>query len=157
WQTTSAEVLGELRDATATKTLLKVLLDPAKADVAPAAALAIAAIGKDAVPVLLDTLAGKDAELVLLAKSKAADNGGNARAYGAAAAWGLGEMGRADATDPLVRASKSADNDANRAAVAIALAKLPASPEAEKAFQAVYEKLAPGAKMALSSADARPA
>jgi HEAT repeat protein len=157
WQTTSAEVLGELRDATTTKSLLKILLDPSKVDVAPAAALGIAAIGKDAVPALLDALAGKDAELVELAKSKAADNGGNAKTYVAAAAFALGEMGCAEARDALVRASKSADNDANRAAVALALAKLPASPEAEKAFESVYEKLAPGAKVAITNAAARTA
>jgi hypothetical protein len=146
WQTTSAEVLGELRDASATKSLLKVLLDPAKVDVAPAATLGIVAIGKDAVPVLLDVLAGRDAELVELAKSKAADNGGNAKAYVAAAAVALGEVGRVEAREPLVKALKAADHEANRAALARALTQIAPSPDAVKAFQAAYEKLAPGAK-----------
>jgi hypothetical protein len=146
WQTTSAEVLGELRDVSATKSLLKVLMDPAKVDVAPAAALGIVAIGKEAVPVLLDVLAGKDAELVELAKSKAADNGGNAKGYVAAAAVALGEVGRVEARDALVKALKVADHDANRAALARALTQITPNPDALKAFQAAYEKLAPGAK-----------
>jgi hypothetical protein len=157
WQTTSAEVLGELRDATATKSLLKVLLDPSKSEVAPAAVLGIVAIGKEAVPVLLDALAGKDAELVELSKSKAADHGGIATSYVAAAAWALGEVGRVEARDALVRALKSADNDPNRAAVARALTKISPSADASKAFQEAYEKLAPAAKMALSNVAARPA
>jgi hypothetical protein len=156
WQTTSAELLGELHEAPATKTLVKVLLDPAKSDVAPAALLGILGIGKDAVPVLLDVLAGKDAELEALAKSKAADNGGNAKTHVGAAAIALGEIGRADVRDALVRAAKAADHDANRAALALALAELGRSPDAEKAFQGVYEKLAPGATIALSSSAARP-
>ena len=74
----------------------------------------------------------------------------------AAAALALGEMGRADARDALVRATKSADHDANRAALALALTKLAPSADAVKAFQAAYEKLAPGAMSAFSRAAARP-
>jgi hypothetical protein len=156
WQTTSAELLGELHETPATKALLKVLLDPAKSDVAPAALLGIAGIGKEAVPVLLDVLAGKDTELEALAKSKAADNGGNAKTHVAAAAIALGEIGRAEVREALVRATKAADHDANRAALALALAQLGRSTDAEKTFQGVYEKLAPGATVALSSSAARP-
>jgi HEAT repeat protein len=118
--------------------------------------LGIVAIGKDAVPVLLDALAGKDTELASFSKAQAEGNGGNAKAYVAAAAWALGEVGRGEARDPLVRALKAADNDANRAAVARALTMLPASPDAEKAFESAYEKLAAGAKLALSTEAARP-
>jgi hypothetical protein len=157
WQTTSAEVLGEMRDATAIKALLKVLLDPAKSDVAPAALFGILRIGREAVPVLLDVLAGKDAELVELSKSKAAGNGGNAKAYVAAAAWALGEVGRVEARDALVRTVKAADNDPNRAALARALTTIAPSADATKAFREAYEKLAPGSTMALSNAAARPA
>jgi hypothetical protein len=157
WQTTSAEVLGELHDGPTTRALLKVLLDPAKAEVAPGALAGLLAIGKNAVPVLLDVLAGRDAELVAFAKSTAADQGGNAKAYAAAAALALGEIGRVDARDALVRSARSADHDANRAALALALTKMAANGDAEKAFQATYEKVAPGATAAFSKSAARPA
>jgi hypothetical protein len=157
WQATSAEVLGELHDGAATRALLKVLLDPAKTEVVPAALAGLLAIGKSAVPALLDVLAGKDTELVAFAKSTAADQGGNAKAYVAAAALALGEIGRADARDALARATRSADHDANRAALALALTKVATSADAEKAFQTTYEKLAPGAMLAFSKSAARPA
>ena len=156
WQTTSAELVGELHDPAATKTLLKVIMDPAKSDVAPAALLGIVNIGKQAVPFLIDVLDGKNPELTALAKSKAVDNGGNAKTHLAAAALALGEIGRADARDALVRASKTVDHDANRASLALALTELARSADAEKAFQAAYEKLSPGATTAFSSAAARP-
>jgi HEAT repeat protein len=157
WQSTSAAVLGELRDAAATRALLKVLLDPAKSDVAPAAVFGIVRIGKDAVPVLLDALAGKDAEIVELSKSKAAANEGNAKAYVAAAGRALGEVGRIEAREALVRALKAADNDPNRAALARALTTIAPSADATKAFREAYEKIAPGSTMALSSKAARSA
>ena len=61
WQTTAAEVLGELGAADAVMPLLDVVVDPDKAEVAPAAARAIVRIGKEAVPVLVQVLAGTNA------------------------------------------------------------------------------------------------
>ena len=130
-------------------------MDSAKSDVAPAALLGIVNIGKQAVPFLIDVLDGKDPELTALAKSKAVDNGGNARTHLAAAALALGEIGRADARDALVRASKTVDHDANRASLAFALTELARSADAEKASRRLRKALARRDDR-LSSAAARP-
>jgi hypothetical protein len=140
WQTTAAEVLGELGAADAVMPLLDVVVDPDKAEVAPAAARAIVRIGKEAVPVLIQVLAGASVGV-----------------HGAAAANALGEIGSAEAREPMVKALKAADGDASRAAIAKQLPRLPASADAKKAFQTAYGKLAPGATIALSGAPARPA
>jgi len=157
WQQTSADLLGTLGDASATKPLLKVLLEKEKADVASAALLSIVKIGAGAVPILVDILAGKDAEMVEFSTSKSAGASGNVKSYVAASAVALGAIGRVDARSPLIQALKSADNEANRAVVARELTALPASPEAEKAFQAGYDKVPSAASIWPSMFAARPA
>jgi hypothetical protein len=137
WQTTAAEVLGEIGAADAVMPLLDVVVDPDKTEVAPAAARAIVRIGKEAVPVLIQVLGGT-----------------SVRVHGAAAASALGEIGRAEAREPMMKALKAAEGDAVRAAIAIQLPRLPASADAKKAFQAAYAKLAPGARPALLDAAA---
>ena len=157
WQQTSANLLGTLGDASATKPLLKVLLEKEKAEIAGAALLGIVKIGASAVPILIDVLAGKDAEMVDFSTSKSAGASGNAKSYVAASAVALGAIGRVDARAPLIQALKSADNEVNRAVVARELTALPASPEAEKAFQAGYDKVPSTASLWPSMAPARPA
>ena len=157
WQQTSAELLGTLGDASATKPLLKVLMEKDKAEIAGAALLGIVKIGSGAVPVLVDVLAGKDTEMVEFAKSKAADASGNSKSYVSAAAVGLGAIGRADARAPMLQALKAADNDMNRAVVARELTALPGNPEASKAFQAGYDKVPSTASIWPSMYAARPA
>ena len=156
WQRTSAEVLGEIRDAGAIKDLLKVLMDRDKEEIATSAALGIAAMGKDALPILTDVLAGKDAETVELARAKASNNGG-AKSYVWAAAKALGTLGRPEASALLIKALKSADDEVTRAVVARELTKLPASAETEKAFEAAYEKSSEGATDWPSKRAGRPA
>ena len=157
WQQTSADLLGTLGDASATKPLLKVLLEKEKAEIAGAALLGIVKIGARAVPILVDVLAGKDVEMVDFSTSKSADASGNVKSYVAASAVALGAIGRVDARAPLIQALKSADNEVNRAVVARELTALPASPEAEKAFQAGYDKVPSTAIIWPSMAPARPA
>jgi len=157
WQQTSADLLGTLGEASATKPLLKVMMEKDKAEVAGAALHGIVKIGAAAVPVLVEILAGKDTEMVEFAKSKSADAGGNAKSYVSAAAVGLGAIGKVDARAPMMQALKSADNDMNRAVVARELTALPASSDAIKAFQAGYDKVPPSASIWPSMFAARPA
>ncbi|HMI87177.1 MAG TPA: hypothetical protein VK550_23945 [Polyangiaceae bacterium] len=157
WQQTSAELLGTLGDASATKPLLKVLMEKDKAEVAGSALLGIVKIGAAAVPVLVDVLAGKDTEMVEFSKSKSADAGGNAKSYVSASALALGAIGRVDARSPMIQALKSADNEMNRAVVSRELTALPVSTDATKAFQSGYEKVPPTASIWPSMFAARPA
>jgi hypothetical protein len=149
--------LGPLGDASATKPLLKVLLEKDKAEIAGTALLGIVKIGAGAVPILVDILAGKDTEMVEFAKSKSADVGGNSKAYVSASAAALGAIGRVDARAPMIQALKSADNEMNRAVVARELASLPSNPDALKAFQGGYDKVPPSASIWPSMFAARPA
>src|SRR5262245_8626874 len=98
WQTTSAEIAGELRDASAVKPLFKVVMTPSKADVAGTASMALIKIGKDAVPTLINALSGKDAELIDYAKTNSDGSPDEAKSYIRAAAVVLGAIGRPDAT-----------------------------------------------------------
>src|SRR6185503_4619385 len=110
-----------------------------------------------AVPILVDVLAGKDAELVEFAKSKSADAGGNAKSYVSASAVALGAIGKVEARAPMIQALKSADNEMNRAVVARELTALPANADATKAFFAGYDKVPPTASIWPSMFAARPA
>jgi len=157
WQRTSAELLGNLGDAGATKPLLKVLMEKDKADVAGAALLSIVKIGAGAVPVLVDVLAGKDAEMVEFSKSKSVDFSGSSKSYVGASAMALGAIGRGDTRAPMIQALKSADHETNRAVAARELTLLPANPDAIKAFQAGYEKVPASASIWPSMFAARPA
>jgi HEAT repeat protein len=151
-QTTAAEVLGEIRDPAATKPLIKIMIDAKKKAVHQTALLAIVGIGKDAVPALADILAGKDAELIELARAKASDNDGDAKSYVRVAAKALGALGRPEAKDPLVRALRSTDSPMNSASIARALTQLPASAEVEKAFELAYDKVKPDQRAELLGA-----
>jgi HEAT repeat protein len=155
WQTTSAEIIGELKDASAVKPLFKVVMTPSKADVAGTASVALIKIGKDAVPTLLGALAGKDAELVDYAKANSGGNPDEAKSYVRAAAVVLGAIGRPDAAGPMMAALDAADSDVTRAVIARELTKLPTKPEIEKAFQAGFEKVSPTALMPPAGQNAR--
>ena len=157
WQQTSADLLGSLGDPSATKPLLKVLMERDKAEVAGSALLGIVKIGAGAVPLLVDVLAGKDQDMVEFAKSKASEASGNSKSYVSASAAALGAIGRVDARSPMIQALKSADNEMNRAVVARELAALPGNPDATKAFQAGYDKVPPTASIWPSMFAARPA
>lgn len=143
WQTTAAKLLGELRDTSAVKPLFKTLMAPSKADVAGTASSALLKIGKDAVPVLVDILLGKDEEIRDYAVSLSGGNPEQAMAYVSHAAVMLGGIGHPDATGPMLEALSSATSESNRAVIARALTTLPATPETVKAFQATFEKLSP--------------
>ncbi|MCU0655060.1 MAG: hypothetical protein MUF64_07170 [Polyangiaceae bacterium] len=139
WQTVAAEVLGELQAAEAIKPLFKAVLLPEKKNLAATAIVALIKIGKPAVVPLLDILANKDPEMAEISK-KLGDAGKYAHVQ--AATLVLGSIGRSEARDPMIAALNAADNDAVRAMIGREMSKLPASPEAIKALETAFEKVA---------------
>jgi HEAT repeat protein len=155
WQTTSAELAGELKDPAAVKPLFKAVMTPSKADVAGTASMALIKMGKESVPFLVNAISGKDAEIVDYAKTISGASPEEAKAYVKAAAVVLGAIGRPDAVGPMVQALETAENDVTRAVVARELTKLPSTPESQKGFIAAFEKISPGALMPPSGQNAR--
>lgn len=139
WQTVSAELLGELQAAEAVKPLFKAVMLPEKQSLAATSVVALVKIGKPAVVPLLDVLAGKDAEMNELVKNAPAER---KYAHIQNAALVLGTIGRAEARDPMISALNTTDNDAVRALIGREMSKLPASPEAIRALETAFEKVA---------------
>ncbi len=145
WQITSAEMLGLLRSEKAIEPLLRVLLSPAKADAQATAARALLAIGKPAVGPAAALLRGENKALVAYAREEAQrahDNTplrkGEPPPHVGPAALVLGVIGREECAAPLLEALPKAD-PVSRAILARELVKLPATPEAMKAFKKTFE------------------
>ncbi|HMJ15059.1 MAG TPA: hypothetical protein VK524_26780 [Polyangiaceae bacterium] len=146
WQTTAAEVLGILQDGAAVEPLLRVILDPGKADVHPTALLALVKIGKPAAERGVKLLKGEDKALVEFAgkriqeltKSKEAPKD---RPYVPVAALVLGTIGRPESIGPMVNVLKTEDKEINKAVIARELAKIPATPQSKEAFKAAFESI----------------
>lgn len=119
WQTTAAQVLGELRAESAIDSLVAVTLSPDKADVQPTAVLALVRLGKSAVARVTPLLARDDAR--------------------ATAAIILGSIGRGEAEAALIAAAASA-SDVDRAIIARELTKLPPTAASKAAFLAAFAK-----------------
>jgi HEAT repeat protein len=136
WQTVAAALLGELKAPEAIKPLFMVVVTPEKKTVAGTAVVSLIKIGKPAVLPLLDILSGKDAAVVAASK-KAGPN-----AYIQNAAIVLGTIGRSEARDPMIAALNAADKDDVRAVLGREMSKLPTSPEAIKALEGAFEKVA---------------
>ncbi len=138
WQTVSAMLLGELQATEAIKPLFKAVIMPEKKNIAGTAIVAMIKIGKPAVVPLLDVLANKDPEMAELTKKPGVDK----FAHIQAATLVLGSIGRSEARDPMIAALNNADNDAVRAMIGREMSKLPPSPEAIKALETAFEKVA---------------
>jgi hypothetical protein len=146
WQTTSAQLLGELKDQSAVEPLLKVMLDPRKADVQATAALALVKIGKPAASRAIKLLSDQDPDLAAYAvarvqKATGAKEAPKDKPHIATAALVLGVMGRAEALDPMITALKGTKDDPTRAILAREIAKIPATPASKQAFKSAYESL----------------
>lgn len=152
WQVTSAEILGVLRSQKAVKPLIKAVLSPMKADIAPTAVNALIKIGKPAIEPAIALLKSEDKELVDYSKGeslKAAEGPDGkvpesaqkaaATAHIGAAAIILATIGREEAAAPMIEVLDKGD-DVARAIIARELPKLPKTPETMKAFQTAYEK-----------------
>ena len=109
WQTTSAQLLGELKDESAIEPLLKVMLDPAKADVQPTAVLALVKIGKAAAARTIKILNDQDPDMAAYCAGRVQKATGSKdvpkdKPHVAIAAVILGSMGRPDSLDAMVAA-----------------------------------------------------
>jgi len=155
WQATAAELAGEIRDLAAVKPLFKIIMTRGKSDVAPAASAALVKIGKEGMSVPLDALAGDDPELIEYARSNSGGNADEAKSYIRAAALVLGDIGRGDATAPMLRALESADSETVVAAIARQLTRLPPKPELVTAFQVAYERVSLSTTLPPSGQNAR--
>jgi HEAT repeat protein len=146
WQTVSAQLLGELKDESAVEPLLKVMLDPAKADVQATAALALVKIGKPAMTRTVKLLTDQDPNLAAYSlarvqKAAGAKEPPKDKPYVQTAAVVLGLMGRPEALDAMIGALKNAKDEPTRAIIARELAKIPATPASKQAFKAAYESI----------------
>ncbi len=150
WQTTSAQLLGAIGDPAAVDPLLKVLLDPGKANLHADAVVSLVKLGKPAVARAGQLLAGEDKEMVEFAALRARKAAGQPLATGdephvRTAAMVLGTIGHASAAPTLISALPNQQNESNKAVILRELAKLPASAETKQAFQAGFAALSPDA------------
>lgn len=144
WQTTSAQLLGEIKDESAVEPLLKVMLDPAKADVQTTAALALVKLGKAATPRVIKLLNDQDPDLAAycaarVQKATGAKDPPKDKPHLATAALVLGVLGRPQAIDAMVAAIKSTKDEATRAVLAREIAKIPPNAASKQAFKEAYE------------------
>jgi HEAT repeat protein len=145
WQATAAKVLGEIGDTAAIEPLLKVLLDPAKADVHTTALLALVKIGKPSMDPAVKLLSGQDTKLAEYSATR------YKRATGApqlpkdkphvqTAAVVLGMLGRGEAVQPLAAALNAAQEDGTKALLAREITKIvPATASSKDVFKQAYE------------------
>ncbi|PKN49102.1 MAG: hypothetical protein CVU63_03110, partial [Deltaproteobacteria bacterium HGW-Deltaproteobacteria-20] len=135
WQVTASEILGNVRSDTAARPLLRVVIDPKKADVAATAVLALVKIGSAATAVLNEALVDRDGQWERYTRSVGVAQDAAKAKVMQTAALVLGTMGRADAVTSLLAALNRtpASDVETRAIVARELAKCPATPESRQA------------------------
>jgi hypothetical protein len=144
WQATSAQLLGMIGDPAAVEPLMKVMLDPNKADIQPTAVLALVKLGKPTVDAASKLIAGTDEKLVGYAMRRIKEITGKdaqGKPYVATAALILGTSGRTDATAPLVAALNAEKDASTKAVIAREITKVPATEESKTAFKNAYESL----------------
>lgn len=128
WQGTAIDVLGRLRNPSAVEPLVQVLLDTEKSDLHDATLLALTAIGRPALERALS---------LVQAPAPMARVGGQL----------LGELGLVEGVEPLTLALNRARNPVERAFMARALTRLPASPESLAAFKRAFEAVPAGTSL----------
>jgi len=146
WQTTSALLLGFLKDASAVDSLMKVMLDPAKADVQATAILALVKIGRPAVSEAVKLLKGQNDKLKAfhykrLKETGAGDKDPTDDPEVRTAAIILGAIGRTEALAPMLEVLKTTKSDVNRAVLAREVAKIPATAESKEAFKTAFQSI----------------
>lgn len=157
WQTTAAQVLGEIGAAAAAKPLMKVLLDPAKANVHATAIMAMLRVGKPAVAVATSVLLDKDEALATFAakRTKAAKGMPQLpkdRPHVQMAAIALGMLGQPDSAKSLQTALSAAKIDDNKALLTRELTKVPATKSSRTAFLKSFGSLSSNVSIGNSGA-----
>jgi HEAT repeat protein len=148
WQTTAAQLLGEIGDPAAVEPLIKVVLDPPKANIAATAVLALVKIGKPASERASKLISGQDkalSDFALERAKKASPNNPPVDPDVRSAAIILGTIGNPSASTAMVQALKNAKAEDTRAVITRELAKLPPTEPVLAAFKEGYESLSPDA------------
>ncbi len=143
WQTTAASLLGKIKDPAAVEPLIKVILDPNKADFAPTAMVALIEIGKPSADAAIKLLKNQDEKLTSYCMTRIKDAGGDVKGKPCvqSAAVILGSIGRGDSAPAMIETLNAEKDEATKAVIARELTKLPQTPESTAAFKATYEGL----------------
>lgn len=136
---TAIQLLGELGAASAVVPLIKVILDPGKADAGNEALLALTKIGKPSVDATVKLLQDQDPDLAQfhqrrLQKASGADKPPGGNPHVGRAAIILGALGRSEAIKPMLAALENAKDDGEKAQFMMTLSMLPHTPEVKEAF-----------------------
>lgn len=159
WQYNAMTILGKLKDETAIKPIVKVLLTPAKSAISQlntAALIALARMGtavlKVASPLIsngaevqdLIDFSTAERKALIPSNAKKDDLEAQTKAAGKAhisiAADLLANIGTAEAIDPLLKALEGAD-DQTKAVIALKLPGLPKSEKTITAYKQVFESI----------------
>lgn len=157
WQTTAAQVLGEIGDASAALPLMKVTLDPAKANVHATAIMAMLRLGAPAVKVATAVVLDKDPALATFAAKRTKAASGTPqlptnRPHVQMAAIVLGMLGDPSSAGALQKALSAEPLEDNQALIARELTKIPSSRASRKAFLKAYAALSSNASVGPQSA-----
>jgi hypothetical protein len=135
WQLTAVRLIGDLKVTAGVKPLVRALMTPEKRDLAIPLRLALTKMPKESEPVLIAALAGTDPELAALA-ARYPDKGSVPRV-----AEPLAYISRGAGREAILTALDKADNDTNRAVLAIALTHFSRDARTVKAYVAAYRKV----------------
>ena len=142
WQLTAVQIIGDLKFTGGVKSLVTVLMTPAKRDLTFPVRLALHKMPKEAEPVLIQALKG-EGDFAKLAE------GYPEKAYVPLIAEPLAYISRPAGKDAIVEALAKADNDSNRTILATYLTYFPTDAKLIKAYTDAYAKVAPNAAIAL--------
>lgn len=139
WQTTSIQVIKELKYKPAAKPLVEVLMTHNKLGIANLASAAIQQMPKDAEPFLAAGLTGSDPDL----KKLQADWDPKTKDYVPILVNVLAYTSLDSAREAIVSYLPQLDTDTNRAAAAQMLIWFPTTPQLVGTFKGIYAKLPP--------------
>jgi hypothetical protein len=135
WQLTAVQLIGDLKFTGGVKSLVTVLMTPAKRDLTFPVRLALHKMPKEAEPVLIQALKG-EGDFSKLAE------GYPEKAYVPLIAEPLAYISRPAGKDAIVEALAKADNDSNRTILATYLTYFPTDAKLIKAYTDAYAKVA---------------
>lgn len=146
WQTVAAQVLGELKDAKAVEPLIDVVLTPTKAAIAMTAVLAVVKIGKPGFEMSVKLLEGGFPEKALkyaeaMKEAQSLEKVPEDEPHLELATALVSAFQSKESAPPLIKAITATKHLDRQITMAKALAGLPHTEEAEKAFMDLYNGL----------------